>query len=143
MNVWRWLGSLLCVAGLFGLVTLNFPAMGQEKGKDDKAEKKAEDKGEKKSETKEAPKAEAAPKSGLEYKAFAGKTPFYQELTTDTTQVMKVMGQEVKQEQKQTFYIQWTPQEAKGDNYVVTQKIIGVKMNIDIGGNKISYDSTE
>jgi len=33
--------------------------------------------------------------------------------------------------------------EAKGDNYVVSQKIIGVKMTIDIGGNKIAYDSTE
>jgi hypothetical protein len=56
---------------------------------------------------------------------------------------MKVMGQEVKQEQKQTFYIEWTALEPKGDDWIVSQKIIGVKMNINIGGNNIAYDSTE
>jgi hypothetical protein len=30
----------------------------------------------------------------------------------------------------------------KDGNWLVTQKIVGVKMTIDIGGNKISYDST-
>jgi hypothetical protein len=56
---------------------------------------------------------------------------------------MKVMGQTVVQTQDQTFLIQWTPQDkdAQG-NYVVKQKILGVKMEINIGGNKIPYDST-
>lgn len=147
MNMWRWLGSLVCVIGLCGFVSVNLPALGQDKKDEKKEEKKADKKDEKKTEApkaeaKEAPKAEKAT-GGLEYKAFAGKAPFYQELTTETVQTMKVMGQEVKQEQKQTFYIQWTPLEPKGDSYVVSQKIIGVKMNIDIGGNKISYDSTD
>jgi len=80
----------------------------------------------------------------LEWKAFSKKdNKFYQELTTETSQTMKVMGQEVKQEQKQTFYIEWTAGEPKGDEWFVTQKIIGVKMNINIGGNNIAYDSTE
>jgi len=150
MNAWRWLGSLVCIAGLCGLVNVGLPALGQDKKEDKAADKKVDDK--KTADTKaddkkgEAPKTDAkgAAKGGAwEYKAFAGKNPFYQTLTTETTQTMKVMGQEVKQEQKQTFYIQWTPQEPKGDNYVVSQKIVGVKMSIDIGGNKIAYDSTE
>ena len=56
---------------------------------------------------------------------------------------MKVMGQEVKQVQKQTFFIKWTPKpKDKDQNYQVDQEIIGVKMNIDIGGNIIAFDST-
>ena len=36
-----------------------------------------------------------------EWKAFNKGTEFFQELETDTKQVMKVMGQEVTQKQKQ------------------------------------------
>jgi len=81
----------------------------------------------------------------LEFKAFApGAAPFYQELETDTEQNMKVMGQEVTQKQKQTFYISWTPKTEKdAKDLTVVEKIVGVKMKIDIGGNKIEYDSTE
>jgi hypothetical protein len=40
--------------------------------------------------------------------------------------------------------ILWTPKEKDKDgNYVVAQQIKGVKMEIDIGGNKIEYDSTK
>jgi Family of unknown function (DUF6263) len=80
-----------------------------------------------------------------EWKAFAKDAkPFYQELKTDTTQIMKVMGQEVKQNQEQTFIISWTPKPPDKDgNWVVQQKIIGVKMKIDIGGVNIAYDSTD
>jgi hypothetical protein len=82
----------------------------------------------------------------VEWKAFDKKVNpvFYQTLNTKTVQNMKVMGQELKQEQKQTFYIQWTPldKDAKG-NWVVEQQIIGVEMDIDIGGNKIAYKSTD
>src|SRR4051812_18992612 len=81
----------------------------------------------------------------LEFKAFnAGAQPFYQELETETVQNMKVMGQEVTQKQNQTFYIQWTPKTEKdAKDWTVQEKIVGVKMNIDIGGNKIAYDSTD
>ncbi len=82
----------------------------------------------------------------LEWKAFdkdkMAKT-FYQILETKTNQTMTVNNMEVKQEQSQTFYIKWIPDSKKGKNWVVTQAIIGVKMEIDIGGNKIAYDSTE
>lgn len=113
MNMWRWFGSLVMMAGLFALVA-NLPVHAQDK------------------------------EETWEWKAFSKKdNKFYQTLTTETEQKMKVMGQEVKQVQKQTFYIEWTAQEPKGDDYNVTQKIIGVKMDINIGGNTIAYDSTD
>ena len=79
----------------------------------------------------------------LKWKFEKGKT-FYQEMTTRTEQRMKVMGQDVSQNQEQTFIFSWTPkeQDPKG-NWVIVQKIEGIKMKIDIGGNPISYDSTK
>jgi hypothetical protein len=124
MTGWRWLSSLVVLAGLTLLVWQSqFRA--QAAGKD-------------------------APKT-YEWKAFSG-APFYQVLTTTTNQNMKVGEMDVNQLQDQTFYIKWTPEKDKKkekvkdkevDHWVVTQEIIGVKMNIDIGGNKISFDSTE
>jgi len=77
------------------------------------------------------------------FKAFDPGAPvFYQIQKTDTTQTMTVMNQEVTQKQSQTFYISWTSKSEKDKDFVVVQKIIGVKLNIDIGGNKINYDST-
>jgi hypothetical protein len=164
MNRWRWAGAFIfALSAACLLSTDKLPVYGQEKKEDKKAdtkaqekkadEKKAEEKKteekkteEKKVEQKEEKKTEttAGKGDGWKFTAFDPKgKPFYQELTTTTDQRMKVMGQTVEQKQKQTFIIQWTPKEkdAKG-NYVVTQKIVGVKMNIDIGGNKINYDST-
>jgi len=69
--------------------------------------------------------------------------PFYQEMTTDTTQNMTVMGQKITQAQKVTFYLSWTPVDYKDGNWTIKQKIEGVKMEIEIGGNKIPFDSTK
>jgi hypothetical protein len=78
----------------------------------------------------------------LKWEFEKGK-PFFQELTTETKQTMKVMGMDVTQNQKQTFIFSWTAKEQDKDkNWIVTQKIEGVKMDIEIGGNKINYDST-
>jgi len=77
----------------------------------------------------------------LVWKAFDGTEPFFQELTTETVQTMTVMGMEVKQTQNQTFFMKWTPKKSEGNSWVVEQQIIGVKMNINIGGNNIAYDS--
>src|SRR5262249_34771341 len=82
----------------------------------------------------------AQDKTELKWKFEKGK-PIYQELTTETNQEMKVMGMEVKQKQKQTFYFSWTPVEQKDKDWIIKQKIEGVKMEIEIGGNKIAYDS--
>ena len=56
----------------------------------------------------------------------AEATEFYVEQTTTTTQDIKVMGQNVKQEQKQTFLIEWTPDTTATAEYKVKQKILGV-----------------
>jgi hypothetical protein len=91
--------------------------------------------------------AAAAPAFGqdsaeLKWK-FEKDKPFYQTMTTETKQTMKVMGMDIVQNQAQTFIFSWTPKEQDKDkNWVIAQKIEGVKMNIEIGGNKIAYDST-
>lgn len=79
----------------------------------------------------------------LSWKFEPGK-PFYQEMTTTTKQSMKVMGQSVDQNQTQTFYFSGTPtKQDEAKNWIVVQKIIGVKMDIEIAGQKIPYDSTK
>lgn len=79
----------------------------------------------------------------LKWKFEKGK-PFYQEMTTDTTQKMTVMGQNITQVQKVTFFLSWTPVDKDKDgNWTVKQKIDGLKMEIEIGGNKITYDSVK
>jgi hypothetical protein len=78
----------------------------------------------------------------IKWKFEKGKT-FYQEMTTETKQEMKVMGMQITQNQKQTFYFSWTPVEEKDKNWIIKQKITGLKMDIQIGGTPIQYDSTK
>jgi len=80
-------------------------------------------------------------KAKLDWKFEKDKT-FFQKMTTETTQTMKVMNNDVKQTQKQTFYFSWTPEKKDGDTLTIKQKIEGVAMDIDIGNQKITYDST-
>jgi hypothetical protein len=77
------------------------------------------------------------------WKGFADeKSPFWQEMETTTTQTMKVSGQEVVQKQQQTFIVKWTPKKKLSDkSWEVEYEIVAVKMDIQIGGNNISYDS--
>jgi hypothetical protein len=80
----------------------------------------------------------------LAWKFEKGKT-YYQELTTKTTQKITVMGMNITQNQDQTFYFSWTPEkfEEKDKTWTIKQKIIGLKMNIQIGGNPVTFDSTK
>ncbi len=74
---------------------------------------------------------------------------YYQEMTTDVTQIIKVQGQDLTQKQKSTFWYQWTPvkEEKVTENkeefvrWTVKQKIEGLEMDIDISGNPIKYSS--
>jgi hypothetical protein len=90
-------------------------------------------------------KDEQAAKSGdkvtFNWKFDKGKT-FYQKMYTETDQTMTVNNNKVKQNQKQTFYFSWKVDSVEGDTVTLTQEILGVVMNIDIGGSPISYDST-
>ncbi len=88
---------------------------------------------------KEAPKDPT--KVTLKWEFVKGQT-FYQTMKTTTTQTMKVMNNDVTQKQEQTFYFSWTPEKEEGGKWVLAQKILGVKMDIDIGGSPIKYDST-
>src|SRR5262249_6491649 len=75
---------------------------------------------------------------------FVKNKKFYQTLKTETKQTMTVMNNEVKQTQTQTFYFEWTVTEEPKDNVVtIKQTIIGVVMDIDIGNQKITYNSTD
>jgi RNA polymerase sigma factor (sigma-70 family) len=75
---------------------------------------------------------------------FEKDKPFYQEMTVETKQVLKIMGQEMVQNQNQTFFFRWMPKEQDKDgNWFVVQRIIGVKVRLNVGGNEISYDSTK
>jgi len=150
MNLWRWFGAVIFLVGVMGLVLAPGTGVRAQDKKDQKEAKQDKKDDEKKQETKQevkAPEAKATEAKGggaLKFTAFDpdGK-PFYQELKTETIQKMKVMGQEIDQKQDQTFVIEWTPRKKDSEgNYVVAQKIVGIKMNIDIGGNKIAYDST-
>ncbi len=68
---------------------------------------------------------------------------FFQTMTTNVTQIIKVMGQDLTQSQDSTFYFKWTPTKQDGDKWELTDEIEGVKMSIDISGNKITYDSAQ
>ncbi len=77
---------------------------------------------------------------------FKKDAKFYQEMKTETDQDMKVQGStDVKQKQSQTFIFEWTATDVDDKKKEVTlkQKIVGLKMAIEIGGSKINYDSTE
>jgi len=129
----------LSAAAVLFLMAVVFPVAGQDK---DKA--KPPDK---------APAPEKAPapapapagdkdKVSLQWKFDKDKT-FYQTMRTETKQSMKVMNNDVNQTQKQTFFFSWKPIKNEGDHWIIEQTIEGVAMDIDIGGSKISYDSTK
>lgn len=91
---------------------------------------------------KEKPPESKGEKAVLKWKFEKGKD-FYQKMTTKTKQVMTVMNNKVEQNQEQTFFFKWTVKDVKADEVILVQKIEGVIMNIDIGQQKISYDSTK
>jgi uncharacterized protein DUF6263 len=73
---------------------------------------------------------------------FPDKAKFFQTMKTTTTQTMKIMGQDVKQEQTQEFVFSWTVKEADAKKVVLDQKIESVNMSIKISSNEIKYNST-
>jgi Family of unknown function (DUF6263) len=145
---------LLAGLAVLGIVTaLSIPAQGQDKKADDKGKTEAK-KDEKKPDDKKPDEKKPDEKKPDDKKSETGKAPvlkwkfekdktFYQTMTTTTKQTMKVMNNDVTQNQKQTFWFSWKPLEVTADKVVLEQKIENVAMDIDIGGSKISYDSTK
>src|SRR5262249_40929749 len=74
---------------------------------------------------------------------FKEGKPFYQKMVTKTDQTMTISSNQVQQKQTQTFIFSWTPEKKDGDNWIIKQKIEAVIMDIDIGNQKIAYDSTK
>jgi hypothetical protein len=142
--LFRRLFASLFVLGL--LAGLTIPVLAQDKDKDkakDKDEKKDKDKKDDKKDKDKKDKEE--PKKGdavtLKWK-FEKDKVFYQTMSTKTVQTMKVMNNDVNQTQNQTFYFKWKVTKVESDKATLEQEIAGVKMDIDIGGTKIAYDST-
>jgi hypothetical protein len=78
----------------------------------------------------------------LEWRFVAGK-PFYQKIITETSQKMTVMRNEVAQTQKLALVVRWTPVRRLPDRtWVVKQKFEAIRIDVEVGGSKISYDST-
>ncbi len=123
----------------------------KEKGKEKEATKEKEKQKEaekEKEKTKEKEKQKEAEKGTgatgtLAWKALEDKgKSFLQKLKTETTQNMSVSGMKNVQEQNQTFWFEWTPLGKTDDGLIkVEQKIIGLVMDINIGGNKIGFNS--
>jgi hypothetical protein len=64
------------------------------------------------------------------------------EQVTDTEQEISVMGQQIKQTQLQVARIRLTPLRAVGaGRWLLGLRIEGMKLEIDIGGQKTSFDS--
>ncbi len=74
---------------------------------------------------------------------FEANKAFYQLVTTDVEQTVKVQGgNDLKLKHSQTFYFQWTPTKQDGDKWTVLLKIEGVKLRVDVASNPVNYDST-
>jgi hypothetical protein len=67
---------------------------------------------------------------------------YYLEMATKTIQNMKVMGQEIKQDQDQVLVWHVQPQGNTPDgSCLVYMRLAAARIVMDVGGNKIEYDS--
>lgn len=102
---------------------------------------------EKKDPPKDPPKTVQPPPMDPNARSFHPKfekgKSFYQETTTQVTQIIKVQGQDLTQNQNSTFWFKWTPTKFENDKWTLEQEVEGLRMTIDISGNVITYDSTK
>src|SRR5262249_14922431 len=66
-----------------------------------------------------------------------------QEEVTETQQTMTVMGATVQQKQRQTMLTSCTPFKQEKGEWVLRYKLEQVKMEMEIGENKIAFDSSQ
>jgi hypothetical protein len=70
--------------------------------------------------------------------------PIFEEMTRETTSIVKVAGSETKTVQKETYRYSWTPidQDRQG-NWRIKQKIEGMKLTQEtVGASPVKYDSS-
>jgi len=73
---------------------------------------------------------------------FEKDKTFYQEMTVDMDQTMAVMGQQIPVKVKQTTISSWTPvKQLEDKSWVVKEKILGLKIDMELFGQKQAYDS--
>jgi hypothetical protein len=77
----------------------------------------------------------------LEWKFEKDKT-FYQTLTTEATQTVKLSGRDVSRKNKQTYFLSWTPTKQEDKYWFLKMKVEGLRLDIDGGDDKVTYDST-
>jgi hypothetical protein len=88
------------------------------------------------------PTAPASDKQKFEPK-FEATKPFFQQVTTDVEQTVKVQGgNDLKLKHSQTFMFRWTPTKFEGDKWTVKLTIEGVRLRVDVANNPVNYDST-
>jgi hypothetical protein len=68
---------------------------------------------------------------------------FYQSVTTDVDQTVKVGGgNDLKLKHSQTFLFEWVPIKQEMDKWTVKLVIQGVKLKVEVASNPVNYDST-
>lgn len=86
--------------------------------------------------------APASDKQKFEPKFELNKA-FFQSVTTDVEQTVKVQGgNDLKLKHSQTFFFKWTPTKQDGDKWTVLLTIEGVKLRVEVANNPVTYDST-
>ena len=74
---------------------------------------------------------------------FAVGTPFFQQVTTDVEQTVKVQGgQEMKLKHSQTFFFKWEPLKIENKKTTCKLTIRGMKLKVDVANNPVNYDNT-
>jgi len=74
---------------------------------------------------------------------FELNKPFFQQVTTDVEQTVKVQGgNELKLKHSQTFYFKWEPLKKDDKKWTVKLTIRGIKLKVDVANNPVNYDST-
>src|SRR5690242_15333966 len=75
---------------------------------------------------------------------FEKDKPIYEEITTQTKSTMKVMGNDLTQSMRTTFFWSWTPRELDAKkNWIIRQRLEAAQLECDIGGLKIEFDSVK
>ncbi len=75
---------------------------------------------------------------------FEANKPFFQLVSTDVEQTVKVTGgNDLKLKHSQSFFFKWTPTKQEGDKWTVQLTIEGVKLRVDVASNPVNYDSTQ
>jgi hypothetical protein len=68
--------------------------------------------------------------------------PFYQEITTESALVTKVMSQDFVQKSTSTLWIRCTPLGEQGGNRVLMLEFMGIKLHSRTGDRTADFDST-